>query len=74
MMYKPGSIKSTNSVTTGHFQATILSRTCIFIMRVIVVQRISVFSFWFKFAFLTYFMQAEQNIEKTLRKECNKNV
>jgi len=56
---KQGSNNSTISVTTGPFQGYHIFKnktSCIFITRVIIIQRISVFSFRYKFAFTTSFM------------------
>ena len=63
---EPGSSNATISVTTGPFQGYHFFKnkaSCIFITHVIIIQHISVFSFQYKFAFLTSFLQAEQSIE-----------
>jgi len=66
MLNEPGSSNATISVTTGPFQGYHFFKnkaSCIFITHVIIIQLISVFSFQYKFAFLTSFLQAEQSIE-----------
>jgi len=61
----PGVADPRNGGPKSPFRATTFSRTRhhVFLLRVITMQRISVFSFWYKFAFITPFMQAKRNTE-----------